>query len=62
MPAVELTLLTLTEVVLGPLWVWLFISETPRLWTMIGGAVVILALIGNALSGVRRKPPPLGAV
>ena len=61
-PAVELTLLSLTEVVLGPIWVWLWIAETPRPWTLIGGAVVIAALIGHALSGMRRKPPPLGAV
>ena len=61
-PAVELTLLSLTEVVLAPIWVWLWIAETPRPWTLIGGAVVIAALIGHALSGMRRKPPPLGAV
>ena len=61
-PAVELALLSLTEVVLGPLWVWLWLGETPRSWTLIGGAVVIAALIGHALSGMRRKPPPYGAV
>ena len=61
-PAVELTLVSLTEVVLAPIWVWLWIAETPRPWTLIGGAVVIAALIGHALSGMRRKPPPLGAV
>ncbi len=61
-PATELALLSLTEVVLGPIWVWLWINEVPRLWTLIGGAVVFTALIGNALSGMRRKPPPVGAV
>lgn len=61
-PAAELTLLSLTEVVLGPFWVWLWIGEVPRSWTLIGGAVVMMALIGHALSGIRRKPPPLGAV
>ena len=61
-PAAELTLLSLTEVVLGPIWVWLWIGETPRLWTLLGGAVVMAALIGHGLSGMRRKPPPLGAV
>ncbi len=61
-PAAELTLLALTEVVLGPIWVWLWIGEEPRLWTLIGGAIVMAALAGHALSGMRRKPPPLGAV
>lgn len=61
-PAAELTLLSLTEVVLGPIWVWLWIGEEPRLWTLIGGAIVMAALAGHALSGMRRKPPPLGVV
>jgi drug/metabolite transporter (DMT)-like permease len=56
-PAAELTLLSLAEVVLGPLWVWLFIGEGITKNTMIGGAILLLAIIGNALSGVRRKPP-----
>ena len=61
-PAAELALLSLTEVVLAPLWVWLWIGEAPRLWTLAGGAVVFAAIAGHALSGMRRKPPPLGAV
>ena len=61
-PAAELALLSLTEVVLAPLWVWLWIGEAPRLWTLAGGAVVFAAIAGQALSGMRRKPPPLGAV
>ncbi len=61
-PATELTLLALTEVVLGPIWVWLWLGEVPRLWTLVGGAVVFVAIIGHAVTGMRRKPPPLGAV
>ena len=45
-----------------PLWVWLWIGEAPRLWTLAGGAVVFAAIACHALSGMRRKPPPLGAV
>jgi len=61
-PAAELTLLSLTEVVLAPIWVWLWIGEVPRLWTLLGGAVVLAAIIGHAITGMRRKPAPYGAV
>jgi len=57
-PAVELALLSMTEVVLGPFWVWLAIGETAGFYTLLGGAVLLLAIGGNALSGLRRKPTP----
>ena len=55
----ELALLSLAEVLLGPLWVWLFIGETSTLNTLTGGAVLLGAIAGNALSGKRRRPPPI---
>ncbi|MFT7555010.1 MAG: DME family drug/metabolite transporter [Planctomycetota bacterium] len=58
-PAAELTLLSMTEVLLGPFWVWLFIDETADFYTLLGGAVLLLAIGGNALSGLRRKPVPV---
>jgi DME family drug/metabolite transporter len=59
LPAAELALLSLAEVLLGPLWVWLFIGETATLNTLTGGAVLLAAIAGNALSGKRRRPPPI---
>ena len=59
LPAAELTLLSLAEVLLGPLWVWLFLGETTTLYTLTGGAVLLAAIVGNAVSGKRRKPPPI---
>lgn len=44
-PASEVALIALLEVVLGPLWVWISISETPVLATLVGGAVVIVAVL-----------------
>lgn len=58
-PAAELTLLSLTEVLLGPLWVWIFVGETVSIFTLMGGAILLVAIAGNALSGLRRKPVPL---
>ena len=55
----ELALLSLAEVVLAPLWVWIFLGETATANTLIGGSIVLAALAGNALSGARRRPPPI---
>jgi drug/metabolite transporter, DME family len=59
LPAAELALLSLAEVLLGPIWVWLFLNETASTNTLIGGAVLLIAIVGNAVSGKRRKPPPI---
>ena len=56
-PAGELTLLSMTEVVLGPVWVWIGVGEVPTLFTVIGGLIVLGAISAQALSGVRRRPP-----
>lgn len=60
-PAAELTLLSMAEVLLAPVWVWLVLGETAAGSTLAGGALVLAAIAGNALSGMRRKPlaPPV---
>jgi len=58
-PAAELALLSMTEVLLGPLWVWLFIAETVSFQTLLGGALLLAAIAANAVSGLRRKPVPV---
>jgi len=35
----------LTEAVLGPLWAWLFVNETPPLIVLVGGTIVIFAVL-----------------
>jgi drug/metabolite transporter (DMT)-like permease len=55
-PAGEVALITLLEVVLGPLWVWLFLSERPSTATLVGGVVVLGAVLVEA--GADRGPPP----
>ena len=59
-PAAELTLLAMTEVVLGPIWVWIGVGETPSATTLLGGAIVLGAVAGQAVGGVRRARPPIG--
>lgn len=53
-PAGEVALITLLEIVLGPLWVWIFLFEAPSTATLIGGAIVLAAVLIEA----RAKPAP----
>lgn len=43
--AARVPLLLMTEVVLAPLWVWIWPGETPSLTTLIGGAVILGAVV-----------------
>ena len=53
-PAAQVGLITLLEVVLGPLWVWLALDERPSTLTFVGGAIVIAAIVMQT----REAPPP----
>lgn len=44
-PAAEAALITLLEVILGPIWVWLVLSERPDTATLVGGAVIMAAVV-----------------
>ena len=50
--------MSLAEVLLGPFWVWLFLGEDASLRTLIGGVLLLVAIVGNALTGARRAPLP----
>jgi drug/metabolite transporter (DMT)-like permease len=43
-PAAEVGLITLLEIVLGPLWVWIFLGEQPGTATVVGGVIVLGAV------------------
>lgn len=53
-PSAELVLLSNTEVMLAPFWVWLVMGETASTGTLIGGAILFSAILFNTLSGARR--------
>ena len=44
-PSALVGIIMLTEAVLGPLWAWLFINETPPLVVLVGGSIVLLAVV-----------------
>jgi len=47
--ATELGLLALLEPILGPLWVWVLLGEHPGRYALMGGALVLSAVIANQL-------------
>ena len=44
-PSAMVGILMLTEAILGPLWAWLFIKEVPPTSVLIGGGIIIFAIL-----------------
>ncbi|MDA9091863.1 DMT family transporter [Pelagibacteraceae bacterium] len=55
-PAVVIGLLMLTETLLGPFWVWIFLNEIPPLSVFIGGSIILLAVVFKTLEQRYSKP------
>ncbi|MGH6933833.1 MAG: DMT family transporter [Dongiaceae bacterium] len=51
-PAAEVSLLLLSEPILAPIWVWLFIGEVPSSMALFGGLIVFGAVAAQAIAGV----------
>lgn len=49
-PASDVALVMILEVVLAPLWVWIFVGEAIPAATMLGAAIIVTALAVNALA------------
>ena len=52
---IELTLLSLCEVLLAPLWVWLFLGESASKLTFIGGFILLIAITFNSLNSIMKR-------
>ncbi len=53
--AAEIGLFALLETILGPVWVWLGFGERPTDMALVGGLIVISALLLNGLLGMRER-------
>lgn len=51
-PPAQVAVISLLEVVLGPLWVWLAYDERPSAATLVGGLVVVAAVVVQATGDV----------
>jgi drug/metabolite transporter (DMT)-like permease len=55
-PAAQVGVISLLEVVLGPLWVWIALNERPKTLTLVGGAIVIAAILTQTRGEARADP------
>ena len=53
----EIALITLLQIVLGPLLVWLAYREQPPVGTLLGGVVIMAAVVVQAAGDLRRYEP-----
>ena len=51
--ASEVALFSLTESILGPIWVWVGVGEKPSVLTLIGSAVVLVSVAAYCFNGIR---------
>ncbi len=53
-PAAEIIVLSMSEVVLASIWVWLAFGEVPSILTLVGGAIVLGSIAVQASIGMRK--------
>ncbi len=58
--ASEVALFSLTESILGPIWVWIGVGEKPSWLTLIGSAVVLVSVVAYCINGIRNERRLLG--
>jgi drug/metabolite transporter (DMT)-like permease len=58
LPAPEVSMITLLEVILGPLLVWAVIGENPGQMTLIGGAIIVITVALHALRRLAQTESP----
>jgi drug/metabolite transporter (DMT)-like permease len=57
--AAETGMFYLLETVLAPVWVWLVFSEEPPVATLIGGGIILVALVWHSTHTLRREKIPV---
>jgi drug/metabolite transporter, DME family len=58
-PAAQATLISLVEVLLAPVWAWAVLGEVVARGTLLGGSVLMVAVVMNAWGGRQRKTAEL---
>lgn len=53
-PATDVALLSMLEPIMGPIWVWIFVSEYPGVPALIGGSAVFIALAAHTIYAASR--------
>ncbi len=56
--ALEASLIGMLEPVLNPVWVFLFLGETPGWWAVLGGAIIVCAVAARTIANERGRADP----
>ena len=56
LPASHVTLIMMLEIVLGPLWVWLILAEVPADFTLLGGGLILMTVVGYSYVAAQGRP------
>ncbi len=56
-PAVAMTILAQSEMAFVPIWIFLWFGEAPKSWTLVGGAIIVTAIVGKAVLDARSTDP-----
>jgi drug/metabolite transporter (DMT)-like permease len=51
LPAAETALISALETPLAPIWAFIFVAEMPTRYTLVGGAIILLAVFGSQFFG-----------
>jgi len=51
----EVGLIMISEAFLGPLWIWIVVSELPGRNTFLGGSLLLSAIVFNSLFSIRES-------
>lgn len=54
-PAAQVALLALSETVLAPLWVWIFLGEVPSSLALVGGLIILIAVGAQGYQGIKQE-------
>jgi drug/metabolite transporter (DMT)-like permease len=54
LPAAEVSMITMLEIVASPLLVWAVVGEAPALLSLIGGGVILAALVTHGVWRLRQ--------
>ena len=52
-PAVAMTILAQSEMAFVPVWIYVWFGETPKAWTLVGGLIIVTAIVGKAVLDAR---------
>ena len=57
--SLDASIIGFVEPLLNPVWVFLFVGETPSQWAIIGGAIIIITVVAHTIINHRKTVRPL---